>query len=161
ESQLKHRLIRDRGTGMLVGYAEVPQGEEVTCLELSRAGDRVLFLQADGSACVAALPAAPEWLLEAKPLWKARLRHTRAVALSPRGKLVVSGREDGVLHVWDTAARTRLCHAIGLPDGRWAVSDDMGRFDASNGGRMAGLHWVLDTDLIELDQLKAKYYEPF
>jgi hypothetical protein len=38
--------------------------------------------------------------------------------------------------------------------------DPQGRFDASNGGDVQGLHWVVGNEPIALDQLKERYYEP-
>src|SRR5205807_5073429 len=45
-------------------------------------------------------------------------------------------------------------------DGSWAVVDPEGRFDAANGGDVEGLHWVVGTEPITLDQLKERYYDP-
>ncbi len=159
------QLVRDRATGEIVGYVDVRHGNEITHLSTSRARDRVLALHADGSAFVGALPApfptGPDWLVEPRYAWSARFRHASAAALSPDGHVALVGREDGVLQLWDVPRSARLCHAIGLPDGRWAVSDEEGRYDASSGGAAAGLHWVLDAEPIELDQLKARYHDPF
>ena len=38
--------------------------------------------------------------------------------------------------------------------------DPDGRYDASNGGAVDGLHWVVDNEPIALEQLKDRYYEP-
>src|SRR5208337_4436581 len=38
--------------------------------------------------------------------------------------------------------------------------DPAGRYDASNGGRVDGLHWVVGLEPIELEQLKDRYYDP-
>jgi hypothetical protein len=40
------------------------------------------------------------------------------------------------------------------------VVDPDGRYDASSGGDVPGLHWVIRGDTVELAQLKDKYYEP-
>jgi hypothetical protein len=39
----------------------------------------------------------------------------------------------------------------------WAVVDSAGRFDASSGGDVAGLHWVVGSEPIALNQLKERY----
>lgn len=161
EDRTKSRVIRDPETGAAIGYVDVVAGSEVTQVGVSAARDRVLLLHADGKAFVGALTAAPEWLIEPAPLWSAQLHRARSAALSPDGVIVVAGREDGAFQVWDLENDTRLCHALGLPDGRWAVSDDEGRFDASDGGHEAALRWVVGDETIELSQLKAEYYEPF
>src|SRR5262249_19842100 len=53
-----------------------------------------------------------------------------------------------------------LCTLISFTDGTWAVIDPKGRYDASNGGDVEGLHWVVGHEPISLDQLKERYYEP-
>ena len=57
-----------------------------------------------------------------------------------------------------------LASLISFTDGTWAVTDPEGRYDASNGGDVDGLVWVLDTpdgmEPIRLAQLKARYYDP-
>jgi hypothetical protein len=42
----------------------------------------------------------------------------------------------------------------------WAVTDPLGRYDASNPDNSVGLHWVEGTSVIELNQLKSRYYAP-
>jgi WD40 repeat protein len=72
---------------------------------------------------------------------------------------VISAGFDGV-RVWNAETGKQLCHAISFLDGSWAVLDAEGRFDASNGGSVAGLHWVYREEPISLDQLKERYYDP-
>ena len=49
---------------------------------------------------------------------------------------------------------------VNFNDGTWAVVDPLGRYDASNGGRVDGLHWVVGNEPIDLEQLKERYYDP-
>src|SRR5205085_5604593 len=44
--------------------------------------------------------------------------------------------------------------------GSWAALDSRGRFDAANGGDVSGLHWVVESNPIALNQLKERYYDP-
>ena len=41
-----------------------------------------------------------------------------------------------------------------------AVVDPAGRYDASNGGDIDGLHWSLGFETVQLGQLKSRYYKP-
>jgi WD40 repeat protein len=53
-----------------------------------------------------------------------------------------------------------LCTLFSFADGSWAVVDADGRYDASNGGDVEGLHWVANNEPIALKQLKERYYDP-
>jgi uncharacterized caspase-like protein len=49
---------------------------------------------------------------------------------------------------------------VSFRDSTWAVVDPEGRFDASNGGDVEGLHWVVEMEPVDLRQLKERYYDP-
>lgn len=83
-----------------------------------------------------------------------------SLALSPDGTRLLSGSLDGTTRVWDLATGAQICSLMSFRDGAWAVTDPTGRFDASQGGDIRGLHWVIGLEVIALDQLKARYYEP-
>jgi hypothetical protein len=53
-----------------------------------------------------------------------------------------------------------VCSLISFTDGSWAVTDLDGRYDASNPDEAIGLHWVVGTEVIELGQLKQRFYTP-
>ncbi len=89
--------------------------------------------------------------------------HTSAViqvAFSPDNRFLLSASADQTARLWDTATGEELCQLISFRDGGWAVVDKKGRFDASNGGDVEGLHWVVGLEAIALSQLKERYYEP-
>ncbi len=86
--------------------------------------------------------------------------HIEAVAFTPDGKRVVTGSFDTTARVWDVATGKELCALISFLDGTWAVVDPAGRYDASNGGDVVGLHWVVGDEPIALKQLKERYYDP-
>jgi WD40 repeat protein len=79
---------------------------------------------------------------------------------SADSKLLLSSGLDGTVRLWDVAKGTLRATLVSFGDGTWAVTDPAGRYDASNGGDVAGLHWVFGNEVIELDQLKERYYEP-
>ncbi len=83
-----------------------------------------------------------------------------AVAVSPDGKRVLTGSADQTARLWDAATGKELCRLISFRDGSWAVVDGAGRYDASNGGDIDGLHWVAGDELIALEQMKERYYDP-
>jgi WD40 repeat protein len=84
----------------------------------------------------------------------------RSVAFSPDGTKVLTGSLDSTTRVWSTATGHELCSLISFNNGTWAVTDLSGRFDASNGGDVDGLHWIVGDEPIALSQLKDRYYEP-
>ena len=89
--------------------------------------------------------------------------HTDAVssvAFSPDGKHVLTGSGDCTTRIWDAQTGRELCRLISFTNGAWAVIDPEGRFDASNGGDVEGLHWVVGVEPIALKQLKERYYDP-
>ncbi|MFZ0062544.1 MAG: caspase family protein, partial [Pyrinomonadaceae bacterium] len=83
-----------------------------------------------------------------------------AIAFTADGRRLVSGSTDGTIRFWDIASGRELCRAIVFVNGDWAVIDPSGRFDASNGGKVEGLHWVVNNEPVVLSQLKERYYEP-
>ena len=103
--------------------------------------------------------------------------HTSAIndlKLLNGGEIIVSASKDGTIRLWDTVRggelaqlvsfgrqdRRRRDDSVARRGGEWAVIDSAGRYDASNGGDVEGLHWIVDGRVIQLSQLKERYYEP-
>ena len=82
------------------------------------------------------------------------------MAFAPDGKHVLTGSGDCTTRIWEAQTGRELCRLISFRDGTWAVVDPEGRFDASNGGDVEGLHWVVGNEPIALKQLKERYYDP-
>jgi uncharacterized caspase-like protein len=62
--------------------------------------------------------------------------------------------------VWDRATGRELCQVISFLDRSWAVVDPQARFDATRGGAIPWLHWIVKGEPVALEQLKERYYEP-
>ena len=81
------------------------------------------------------------------------------VGFGPQSKFVLTCDLESV-RLWDPQTSKESCRVISFTDGTWAVVDPDGRFDASNGGDVQGLHWVVGNEPIDLAQLKERYYDP-
>ena len=76
------------------------------------------------------------------------------------GKFVVGGLIDGTSRIWDARTGRIVATFVSFKDGTWAVVDPDGRYDASNGGDVDGLFWLLGEHPIALSQLKSYFYDP-
>lgn len=93
---------------------------------------------------------------------KAFLGHSAeitAVCYSNNGKYVFTASKDGTIIIWDVATNTILGRMIALDSTDWAVTTPRGLFDASPGA-MKLMHFTTGMEVVELDQLKDRYYEP-
>ncbi len=160
------------------GAAFGPRGEWLAV----RHGDRTRVWDVAAAEIVADLQGAP-WPVavspaadgivvsgEAPSLWSRRGhlqrvfapvgRALRSLAVSADGAWLTGAADDGTTHLWRMDTGAHVATLVVFADGGWAVLDDAGRYDASGGGDVDGLHWVLGDEVIGLDQLKARYYEP-
>lgn len=91
-------------------------------------------------------------------------RHTadvKAVAFSPgkKSKFVVTGSKDGTVKLWDRATGKERATLISLDSSDWVVTTPDGQFDASPGA-MQLIYYVVGREIIALDQLKKRYWDP-
>ena len=89
--------------------------------------------------------------------------HPKSLKASPddaKVPLVAFAGADGAIRFFDAKTEKEFCRLINFIDGSWAVVDPLGRFDASDGGDVPGLHWVIGGEAVGLDQLKDQYYDP-
>ena len=91
---------------------------------------------------------------------KGHLSNITSVCFSPDARRLLTASGDRTVVVWDAKEGKELCQLLSFKNGNWAVVDPDGRYDASNGGEVDGLHWVVGNEPIDLAQLKNRYYEP-
>ncbi|MGH9702704.1 MAG: caspase family protein, partial [Candidatus Acidiferrales bacterium] len=82
-----------------------------------------------------------------------------SVSFTHDGLTIFSGSSDGSIYFWNAESGGELARLVALQEIDWAVVDPQGRFDASPGG-MQSLHWVAGMEVIALDQLKERYFDP-
>lgn len=101
------------------------------------------------------------WDLQGSELHTLRghVHFVNVVSFSPDGKYVLTGSEDNTTKLWSTATGQELATLIAIDSTDWVVTSPSGLFDASPGA-MKLMHYVVGLDVIELDQLKERYYEP-
>jgi WD40 repeat protein len=92
--------------------------------------------------------------------WEAHLASLTAVSYAPDGTSFLSSSRDGTVNVWDPQSHELKATLTQFVDGSWAVTDPEGRYDAANPDQSIGLHWVVGTRVIELQQLKKEFYTP-
>lgn len=83
----------------------------------------------------------------------------RALAISPDGKFLLSGSSDNSAKIWNTQTGAELATLMAIGTEDWMVATPDGLFDASPGA-MSSLYFVVGLEIVAMDQLKERYYEP-
>jgi WD40 repeat protein len=147
-------MLWDAKTGKEV-HSFVGHSDEVNAVAFSPDSRAVLTGSSDATARL--------WDVETGKEIRSFVGHSSlvtSVAFSPNGRLVLTGSLDQTTKLWDAATGRLLATLVSFNDGTWAVVDPDGRYDASNGGDVEGLHWVVGNTPVALSQLKERYYEP-
>ncbi|MCB9082667.1 MAG: caspase family protein, partial [Lewinellaceae bacterium] len=85
--------------------------------------------------------------------------YANSAVFSPDGQYLLTGGSEGVTKIWNLRGQ-ELASLISLDEEDWVVLSPTGLFDASPGA-MNQLYFVVGgQEVIELEQLKDRYYEP-
>lgn len=82
-----------------------------------------------------------------------------SLSLAPQGRFLLTGSRDKTARIWDLHTGVELATLISLGREDWVVTTASGLFDASPGA-LRQLYYVLGLEVIDLEQLKERYYEP-
>ncbi|MCO6492756.1 MAG: caspase family protein [Phaeodactylibacter sp.] len=82
-----------------------------------------------------------------------------SLSLAPQGRFLLTGSRDKTARIWDLHTGVELATLIALGREDWVVTTTSGLFDASPGA-LRQLYYVLGLEVIDLEQLKERYYEP-
>lgn len=87
--------------------------------------------------------------------------HTSKVVarFSPDEKYVITTSWDATTRIWDRQSGKEIATLISIGEADWVVLTPSGLFDASPGG-MKKMHYVSGMEVLELDQLKGRYWQP-
>ena len=133
---------------------------EVLSVDFSRDGQYVLTASSDYTAKL--------WDLKGREM--KTLRHAAKVSFahfSFDGKYVLTCSGDqgfinpgnNTIKLWSFATGQELATLVSIDSADWVVTTPSGLFDASRGA-MKLMYYLQGLEVIELDQLKERYYEP-
>ncbi|MCB9334245.1 MAG: caspase family protein [Lewinellaceae bacterium] len=102
------------------------------------------------------------WDAKGNELWRKESHNcsVNSAVFSPDGNYVLSaGSDDHSLKLWDASTGEELATVVFIGSDDWVVTTPKGLFDASPSA-MRLMHFVVGLEVIELEQLKERYYEP-
>lgn len=82
-----------------------------------------------------------------------------SLAFAPNSKQVLTGSLDNTSKLWSAVTGRELATLVAIDSTDWVVTTPSGLFDASPDA-MKLMHYVVGLEVIELEQLKERYYEP-
>jgi WD40 repeat protein len=82
-----------------------------------------------------------------------------SVAFSEDGNELISSSWDNTWKVWNATSGKELCTIIAMDKNDWVAVMPDGLFDGSPKG-LSSMHWRIGTELIPLETLKERYYQP-
>ncbi|PSR14018.1 MAG: hypothetical protein DA408_08350 [Bacteroidetes bacterium] len=121
--------------------------------DFSPDGQQLLTSNFDGTASL--------WDLAGKELrtFGTPTKAVAAATFAPNGNQILTVNRDNTLTIWDIKDSKELASLILLDSTDWVVTTPSGLFDASPGA-MKQMYYMVGLELIELEQLKERYYEP-
>jgi WD40 repeat protein/ankyrin repeat protein len=82
-----------------------------------------------------------------------------SASASPGDHFLITSNMDNTIRIWDMPDGKEVATLFLLGNTDWAVKTPAGLFDASPAA-MKSMYYSVGTEIIELDQLKSRYYEP-
>lgn len=82
----------------------------------------------------------------------------RSIAFGPRGRTLITASLDGMLKLWDVAARRELASLVGIDEQDWLIVTPDGLFDGSHGGWTRAL-WRFSPQLYDMAPVEAYFAE--
>ncbi|MDQ3817056.1 MAG: caspase family protein, partial [Acidobacteriota bacterium] len=160
------RLLATGSMDKTVGLWDVATGQRLQTLETG-SGESELYtvrFSPDGQTLLGGSRdhTIKVWDVNTGRLLRVLEGHTDSVlsiSLSADGKLLASGSSDGSIRLWDVNGGREIASLYALDNTEWAVITKDGRFDASPKA-MELMHWVVGNEVVSLNQLKERYYEP-
>ncbi len=100
------------------------------------------------------------WDRESGKLLHTMQGHTAtALTFTPDGKFMASSSMDNTAKIWSTETGEELATLVAIDSADWVVTTPSGLFDGSPGA-MKMMHYAVGLEVVSLDQLKERYYEP-
>lgn len=128
-------------------------GKGVSSVAFSPDGKQVLTGSYDHTAKL--------WTLAGRVLqtFSGHAKEVYGAAFSPDGKFVLTGSLDNTARLWQASGGKEIATLMAIGSNDWVVTTPSGLFDASPGA-MSMMHFVVGLEVVELEQLKERYYEP-
>lgn len=82
-----------------------------------------------------------------------------SVSFSKDDKWLLSTSDDGTVKIWDFKTKKEVATLINVDQRDWIVTTPSGLFDASPNA-MNEMYYKIDRQIIDLEQLKGRYWEP-
>lgn len=155
-TRIRTFVLHDLKTGRLLGQFRAE----------GSGGDPVMVFSSDNKRLLFGLryAEAPVYLLEL-PSGKVLQQYhgqkggTQSLAFSTDERYVYAAGTDQTLRIWETQTGVEKAALTAIGERDWVVTTPAGLFDASPGA-MKGMYYILGREIIELEQLKERYYEP-
>ena len=149
------------------GYAELWSADGTPKIRFGRPGNKpivALAFSPDGKTILTGdeIGMARQWSLSTGTELNAYSGHSAeisAVAFLPNDASPVSASMDCSVKIWDPKSTDLRATLVALDSSDWVTTSPIGLFDASPGA-MRMMYYLDQQNVIELEQLKERYYEP-